>query len=94
MMTRHHDQLREVDHDYGHIDMLSWILIWAGPKVWPKLRQTVLELRQRHPDLMLRARGIGNYGDYFTPERVVPGRKGELGDAVVCDLSIGVVILL
>ena len=24
---------------------------------------------------MMRARGIGNYGDYYTPERVVPGDK-------------------
>ena len=27
------------------------------------------------PDVMFRARGIGNYGDYYTPEGFVPGRK-------------------
>ena len=26
---------------------------------------------------MLRARGIGNYGDYYTPEGFVPGDKGN-----------------
>jgi alpha-L-fucosidase len=28
---------------------------------------------------MLRARGIGNYGDYYTPEGYVPGDKGNTG---------------
>jgi len=31
-------------------------------------------LRKLQPDVMLRARGIGNYGDYYTPEGFVPGR--------------------
>ena len=29
-------------------------------------------MRELQPDVMLRNRGIGNYGDYYTPERVVP----------------------
>jgi len=32
-------------------------------------------MRELQPDVMLRNRGIGNYGDYFTPERFVPGSK-------------------
>ena len=46
-----------------------------GPSVWPQLRETMLELRKLQPDVMFRARGIGNYGDYYTPEGVVPGSK-------------------
>ncbi len=49
--------------------------MWLGPRVWPELRKTVLKMRELQPDVMLRMRGIGNYGDYFTPERVVPGSK-------------------
>ena len=47
--------------------------MYLGRRVWPELRETVLKLRQIQPDVMLRNRGIGNYGDYSTPERVVPG---------------------
>jgi len=32
-------------------------------------------MRELQPDVMLRNRGIGNYGDYYTPERSVPGSK-------------------
>ncbi|MBU6401095.1 MAG: alpha-L-fucosidase, partial [Verrucomicrobia bacterium] len=32
-------------------------------------------LRKLQPDVMFRARGIGNYGDYYTPEGFVPGAK-------------------
>jgi alpha-L-fucosidase len=50
---------------------------WLGPQVWPALRETILHLRKIQPDVMLRARGIGNYGDYYTPEGFVPGDKGN-----------------
>jgi alpha-L-fucosidase len=43
------------------------------------MKKTLLMMRQLQPDVMLRDRGIGNYGDYYTPERVVPGSK-EIGD--------------
>ena len=74
MMTRHRAQLTELLTKYGHIDMLS-LDQWLGPEVWPQLRQTLLDIRKIQPDVMLRARGIGNYGDYYTPEGFVPGSK-------------------
>ena len=74
MMTRHRTQLSELLSNYGRIDMLS-LDMWLGPAVWPELRQTMIDLRKIQPDVMLRARGIGNYGDYYTPEGFVPGRK-------------------
>jgi alpha-L-fucosidase len=39
------------------------------------LRETVQALRSLQPDVMLRARGIGSYGDYYTPEGFVPGSR-------------------
>ncbi len=74
MMGRHRAQLMELLSNYGRIDMLS-LDMWLGPAVWPQLRQTMIDLRKIQPDVMLRARGIGNYGDYYTPEGFVPGSK-------------------
>jgi alpha-L-fucosidase len=76
MMKRHHDQLVELLTNYGKIDMIC-LDMWFGPSVWPKLRETILELRKIQPDVMLRARGIGNYGDYYTPEGFIPGDKSN-----------------
>jgi len=78
MMARHRAQLEELLTKYGEIHMLS-LDQWLGPKVWPELRETILRLRKLQPDVMLRARGIGNYGDYYTPEGFVPGSKSNTG---------------
>lgn len=72
MMARHRAQLVELLSNYGRIDMLG-LDMYLGPRVWPELRKTLLKIREIQPDVMLRNRGIGSYGDYFTPERVVPG---------------------
>ena len=74
MIARHREQVRELLTRYGKIDMLC-LDMWLGPKVWPQLRETVEMARGLQPDVMLRARGIGNYGDYYTPEGFVPGSK-------------------
>jgi alpha-L-fucosidase len=74
MMARHREQLVELLTRYGKIDMLC-LDMWLGARVWPELRETVKLLRSLQPDVMLRARGIGNYGDYYTPEGFVPGSK-------------------
>jgi alpha-L-fucosidase len=73
-MERHRAQLLELLTNYGRIDMMC-LDMWLGPRVWPELRKTLLMMRELQPDVMLRNRGIGNYGDYYTPERVVPGSK-------------------
>jgi len=72
MMARHRAQLTELLTNYGPIDMMC-LDQWLGPAVWPQVRETILHLRKLQPDVMLRARGIGNYGDYYTPEGFVPG---------------------
>lgn len=74
MMARHRAQLVELLTNYGTIDMVC-LDMWLGRSLWPELRKTILQLRQLQPNVMLRDRGIGNYGDYYTPERVVPGDK-------------------
>ncbi len=74
MMMRHRTQLVELLTNYGTIDMID-LDMWLGWRVWPELRRTVMKVRELQPNVMLRARGIGNYGDYYTPERVVPGSK-------------------
>ena len=72
LIARHRAQLVELLTNYGAIDMLC-LDMWLSPGLWPELRKTILELRRLQPNVMLRNRGIGNYGDYYTPERVVPG---------------------
>jgi alpha-L-fucosidase len=74
MVARHRAQLSELLTRYGHIDMMCLDGDF-GPKVWPLIRQTVLHMRKLQPDVMLRDRGIGSYGDYYTPEGFVPGSK-------------------
>jgi alpha-L-fucosidase len=74
MMKRHRAQLEELVTRYGKIDMVC-LDMSLGSTVWPQLRETMLYLRKIRPDVMYRARGIGNYGDYYTPEGFVPGSK-------------------
>jgi alpha-L-fucosidase len=76
MIQRHRAQLVELLSHYGRIDMVC-LDMWLGKDVWPQLRETVMLLRQLQPDVMLRIRGIGNYGDYYTPEGFVPGDKAN-----------------
>jgi len=88
MMARHRAQLVELLTNYGTIDMIC-LDMWLGKRVWPELRKTLLELRRIQPNVMLRNRGIGNYGDYFTPERVVPGSKEALQKPWFCIYPLG-----
>ncbi len=78
MMARHRAQLEELLTNYGEINMLS-LDQWLGPKVWPQLRETLFRIREIQPNVMIRARGIGNYGDYYTPEGFIPGDKANTG---------------
>lgn len=74
MLARHRAQLTELLTRYGPIDLIC-LDQWFGPALWPQLRDTLKALRPLQPDVMFRARGIGNYGDYYTPEGFVPGSK-------------------
>jgi len=74
MVARHRQQLMELLSNYGKIDMVC-LDMWLGADVWPEIRETMKRLRKIQPDCMFRARGIGNYGDYYTPEGFVPGSR-------------------
>ena len=88
MMERHRAQLVELLTNYGRIDMMC-LDMYLGPRVWPELRKTILKLREIQPDVMLRDRGIGNYGDYYTPERVVPGSRDTSDKPWFCIYPLG-----
>ena len=47
--------------------------MWFDKTAWLDLRETMKIIRRIQPDVMFRCRGIGNYGDYYTPEGFVPG---------------------
>jgi alpha-L-fucosidase len=74
MVARHREQLHELLTRYGKIDMVC-LDMWLGKDVWSETKQTIKLMRQWQPDVMIRARGIGNYGDYYQPEGFVPGNK-------------------
>jgi alpha-L-fucosidase len=76
MMAYHRQQLTELLSNYGKIDMIC-LDMWLGKKVWPEMRQEMKDFRKIQPDVMFRARGIGNYGDYYTPEAFFPGDKSN-----------------
>jgi alpha-L-fucosidase len=74
LIRRHREQLHELLTNYGKVDMVC-LDMWLGKDVWQETKETVKLMRQWQPDVMIRARGIGNYGDYYTPEGFVPGAK-------------------
>ncbi len=74
MLQRHRQQLTELLSNYGKLDTVC-LDIWMDKEAWPTLRETMFQLRRIQPDVMFRNRGIGNYGDYYTPEAFVPGAK-------------------
>jgi alpha-L-fucosidase len=88
MMERHRAQLVELLTNYGKINLLC-LDMYLGPRVWPELRKTILKLREIQPEVMLRDRGIGNYGDYYTPERVVPGGENSSDKPWFCIFPLG-----
>ena len=75
MAKRHREQIREILTNYGKIDMVC-LDIQLPDFCWPQVKETVLMARQLQPDVLMRERGIGAYGDYTTPENWVPASEG------------------
>jgi alpha-L-fucosidase len=71
MMARHRQQLGAPDPTAIGLPLDMWL----GARVWSQLRETVKLIWILQSDVMLWARGIGNYGDYYTPEGFVPGSR-------------------
>ncbi len=72
--TRHAGQLKELLTNYGKIDMLSLDMLFNA-STWSYMEDLMRELRPIQPQTMYRWRGIGNYGDYHTPESYIPGEE-------------------
>ena len=70
--TRHEQQLEELLTQYGKIDLLS-LDMWFPQFAWGHMQALMKDLRKVSPATMFRWRGIGNYGDYQTPENYIPG---------------------
>ncbi|HUT29227.1 MAG TPA: alpha-L-fucosidase [Sedimentisphaerales bacterium] len=68
---RHREQIRELLTNYGKIDMMC-LDMHLPDFCWPALKESVMLARRLQPDVLLRKRGIGAYGDYMTPERWAP----------------------
>ena len=75
-IQRHRQQLTELLTHYGKIDLMC-LDQYFDQTVWLDLRETIKTIRRLQPDVMFRCRGIGNYGDYYTPEQFVPGSKSN-----------------
>ncbi len=70
------EQLRELMADYGKIDYLDFDIGWPQAAA-PEIADITMMVRKMQPDVIIRDRGIGAYGDYHTPERVVPGGPSQ-----------------
>ena len=73
-VERHRQQLTELLTNYGKLDLMC-LDQYFDETAWPDLRETMKTIRKLQPDVMFRCRGIGNYGDYYTPEGFVPSAK-------------------
>jgi len=74
--TRHKEQVRELLTNYGKIDMVCFDM-WLPKFAWGHMQEVARMARELQPDCMLRWRGIGNYGDYQTPENYIPGDESQ-----------------
>jgi alpha-L-fucosidase len=64
-------QVRELISDYGRIDYLDFDIGWPQSAA-QDLADITKMVRKVQPDVVIRGRGIGAYGDYYTPEGVIP----------------------
>ncbi|HKT13569.1 MAG TPA: alpha-L-fucosidase, partial [Terriglobia bacterium] len=69
-------QLTELLTWYGPIDLLSLDIAWP-PDASKDIADLAMMVRKLQPNILMRRRGIGPYGDYYTPEREVPGGFAE-----------------
>jgi alpha-L-fucosidase len=66
------EQVRELMTQYGPIDVLDFDIGWPEAAA-RDVADVAKMVRRLQPDIIMRNRGIGAYGDYHTPEREIPG---------------------
>ncbi len=79
---RYRTQLLELSSNYGKIDRLS-LDLGIPEAMWSYTKETIKQVRELQPDMMIRRRGIGPWGDYFTPEGrspILPKTKSNFFD--------------
>jgi len=75
-ITKEREQLTELLSNYGAFDLLSLDMHW--PKAAQEDCFEVAKMcRKLQPKLLMRHRGIKQYGDYQTPEQWIPGSKTD-----------------
>ncbi len=74
MVARHREQISELLTNYGHVDMFG-IDLCLSAEFWPDMKETIKTVRRLSPNTLFRHRGIGEYGDYQTPENYIPGES-------------------
>ncbi|MEI6073960.1 MAG: alpha-L-fucosidase [Verrucomicrobiota bacterium] len=70
-IQKERDQITELLTRYGPIDTLCLDMKWCQ-EAQPDAFEVAKLARRLQPSIMLRNRGIDQYGDYETPERVIP----------------------
>ena len=70
------EQVHELMSDYGKIDYLDFDIGWPKAAA-QEIAEITMMVRKIQPDIIIRGRGIGAYGDYYTPEREVPGGPSQ-----------------
>jgi len=80
MLARHREQIRELCSNYGKLDLLSFDMHFPADElgIRREIIDTVKMARRLQPEMLMRHRGIGPYGDYCTPERVIPEGADEV----------------
>lgn len=71
MLARQMGQLRELCTAYGPIQQIDFDCGWPK-ELWPQTVDAIKQVRRLQPNVMLRERGIGPYGDFTTPEHWMP----------------------
>lgn len=70
------EQVRELMSEYGRIDYLDFDIGWPQAAA-QDIAEITMMVRNLQPDVVIRDRGIGAYGDYHTPEREIPGGPSQ-----------------
>lgn len=70
------EQVRELMTEYGKIDTLDFDIGWPESAA-REIAGVAKMVRQLQPGIIMRGRGIGAYGDYYTPERNIPAGPSE-----------------
>jgi len=75
---RHKLQIKELLSKYGKVDMLCFDSYWPA-FTWKHIQSVIRYARRLQPKCMFRWRGIGNYGDYYTPQNCTPDPDEDMG---------------